>query len=84
MKNSVTLELDVRTAAAVRESLFRDTKMYSYDEKSCPQRVNDIRNVIVSLDEQIEAELKAAAEEIAAAQEISELEAQAPDPGVGK
>ena len=84
MKNSVTLELDVRTAAAIRESLFRDTKMYSYDEKSCPQRVNDIRNVIVSLDEQIEAELKAAAEEIAAAQEISELEAQAPDTGVGK
>lgn len=84
MKNSVTLELDVRTAAAIRESLFRDTKMYSYDEKSCPQRVNDIRNVIVSLDEQIEAELKAAAEEIAAAQEISELEATAPDHGVGK
>ncbi len=84
MKNSVTLELDVRTAAAIRESLFRDTKMYSYDEKSCPQRVNDIRNAIVSLDEQIEAELKAAAEEIAAAQEISELEAQAPDTGVGK
>lgn len=84
MKNSVTLELDVRTAAAIRESLFRDTKMYSYDEQSCPQRVNDIRNVIVSLDEQIEAELKAAAEEIAAAQEISELEAQAPDTGVGK
>lgn len=84
MKNSVTLELDVRTAAAIRESLFRDTKMYSYDEKSCPQRVNDIRNVIVSMDEQIEAELKAAAEEIAAAQELSELEAQAPDTGVGK
>jgi len=84
MKNSVTLELDVRTAAAVRESLFRDTKIYSYDEKTCPQRVNDIRNAIVSLDEQIEAELKAVAEEIAAAQEISELEAQAPDTGVGK
>ncbi len=84
MKNSVTLELDVRTAAAIRESLFRDTKMYSYDEKSCPQRVNDIRNVIVSLDEQIEAELKAAAEEIAAAQEISELEAQESDTGGGK
>jgi len=84
MKNSVTLELDIRTAAAIRESLFRDTKIYSYDEKFCPQRVNDIRNAIVSLDEQIEAELKAVAEEIAAAQEISELEAQAPDTGVGK
>jgi len=84
MKNSVTLELDLRTAAAVRECLFRDTKIYTYDEKSCPQRVNDIRNAIVSLDKQIEAELTAAAKEIAEAQELSELEAQAPDTGVGK
>ena len=75
MKNSVTLELDVRTAAAVRESLFRDTKVYTYDEKSCPQRVNDIRTVIVSIDEQIESELSKA---------ISELEKDATTDGVGK
>ena len=75
MKNSVTLELDVRTAAAVRESLFRDTKVYTYDEKSCPQRVNDIRTVIVSIDEQIEDQLSKA---------ISELEKDATTEGVGK
>lgn len=81
MKNSVTLELDIRTAAAVRESLFRDTKVYTYDEKSCPQRVNDIRNAIVEIDAQIEAAL-VDPEEVK--ELISELEATAPDPGVGK
>ena len=81
MKNSVTLELDIRTAAAVRESLFRDTKVYTYDEKSCPQRVNDIRNAIVEIDAQIEAAL-VDPEEVK--ELISELEKTAPDPGVGK
>ena len=75
MKNSVTLELDVRAAAAVRESLFRDTKLYSYDEKSCPERVKDIRSAIVSIDEQIEAQLSEA---------IGELEKEAKIDGVGK
>lgn len=81
MKNSVTLELDIRTAAAVRESLFRDTKVYTYDEKSCPQRVNDIRNAIVEIDAQIEAAL-VDPEEVK--ELISELEKTAPDHGVGK
>ena len=81
MKNSVTLELDIRTAAAIRESLFRDTKMYSYDEKSCPQRVSDIRNAIVEIDAQIEAAL-VDPEEVK--ELISELEETAPDFGVGK
>ena len=82
MKNSVTLELDIRTAAAVRESLFRDTKPYTYDEKSCPERVKDIRNAIVEIDAQIETALvdPEEVEEL-----ISELEAKtAPDYGVGK
>ena len=81
MKNSVTLELDIRTAAAVRESLFRDTKVYTYDEKSCPQRVNDIRNAIVEIDAQIEAAL-VDPEEVK--ELISELEKTAHDHGVGK
>lgn len=81
MKNSVTLELDIRTAAAVRESLFRDTKVYTYDEKSCPQRVNDIRNAIVEIDAQIESAL-VDPEEVK--ELISELEKTAPDHGVGK
>ena len=84
MKNSVTVDIELRTAMEVRESLFQDTRIYTYDEKCCPQRVADIRNFIVDLDAKIEEQLKEAAEEIAAAQEISELEATAPDPGVGK
>ena len=35
-----------------------DTKQYTYDEKSCPQRVKDIRSVIVEIDKQIEEVLK--------------------------
>ena len=54
----IKIELDVRAAAAVRESLFRDTKVYTYDPTCCPQRVVDIRNAIVDLDTQIEAEIQ--------------------------
>ena len=54
----IQIEMDVRAAAAVRESLFRDTKDYTYDPTCCPQRVVDLRNVIVDLDTQIEAEIQ--------------------------
>ena len=54
----IKVEMDVRTAAAVRESLFQDTKEYTYDPKCCPERINDIRGVIVDIDNQIESELK--------------------------
>ena len=54
----INVEIDVSSAAAVRESLFQDTKQYTYDEKSCPQRVKDIRSVIVEIDKQIEEVLK--------------------------
>ena len=74
----IKIEMDVRSAAAVRASLFRDTKEYTYDPTCCPQRVVDIRNVISNLDEQIEEELTAAAKAIA------ELESESPDYGVGK
>ena len=50
--------MDVRAAAAVRQSLFTDTKMYTYDPKSVPPRVTDIRSVIQDLDDQIELELE--------------------------
>jgi len=53
----ITISMDVRTAAAVRQSLFTDTKMYTYDPKSVPPRVSDIRSVIQDLDDQIELEL---------------------------
>ena len=58
----IKVEMDVRTAAAVRESLFHDTKEYTYDPKCCPERINDIRGVIVDIDNQIESELKEMAE----------------------
>ena len=53
----IKIEMDVRAAAAVRESLFQDTKEYTYDPKCTPQRVIEIRDVINKIDEQIEAQI---------------------------
>ena len=53
-ETGVTLNLDVRTAAAVRQVLFDAQKGYTYDELSVPPRVTDIRGVILELDSQIE------------------------------
>jgi len=53
----ISINMDIRTAAAVRESLFQDTKLYTYDPTCVPPRVVELRNVIVDLDEQIEANL---------------------------
>ena len=53
----IKIEMNVRAAAAVRESLFRDTKEYTYDPKCCPQRVVEIRDVINQIDEQIETQI---------------------------
>jgi|TARA_B100000035_G_scaffold127976_1_gene108781 hypothetical protein len=52
----VTVELSVHHAATVREALFRSTKQDSYEFPS--QRTVAIREVIVNLDELIEAALK--------------------------
>ncbi len=57
-EKKVTLELSVYQAAAVRESLFADTKVYTYDPKSTPERVSQIREAIVSIDNQLEEILK--------------------------
>ena len=56
----IKIEMDVRCAAAVREALFTDTKVYTYDPTCCPPRVVDIRSVINDLDTQIEAALQEA------------------------
>jgi|TARA_Y100001938_G_scaffold131692_1_gene189107 hypothetical protein len=53
---TVTITMDARQAAAVRQSLFADTKVYTYDPKAVPERVVDIRSVIVDIDEQLEKE----------------------------
>ena len=54
----INVEMDVMTAAAVRESLFQDTKEYTYEDYCCPQRVKNIRNVIRDLDTKIEEALE--------------------------
>ena len=53
----INVEMDVMTAIEVRSSLFNDTKDYTYDERCCPTRVNNLRSVIVELDKQIEEAL---------------------------
>ena len=53
-EEKVTVEMSVYQAAAVRESLFTDTKVYTYDPKSTPQRVIEIRDVIINNDNQLE------------------------------
>ena len=54
-EKQVTLKLDARAAAAVRQVLFDSQKGYTYDEVSVPPRVVDIRNVIQKLDENLES-----------------------------
>ena len=56
-EKQVTIKMDARTAAAVRQVLFDSQKEYTYDEVSVPPRVSDIRGVIQQLDENIGAVL---------------------------
>jgi hypothetical protein len=54
-EKQVTLKLDARAAAAVRQVLFESQKGYTYDEASVPPRIADIRGVIQQLDDNIGA-----------------------------
>ena len=54
-EKQVTIKMDVRSAAAVRQLLFEHQKGYTYDEGSVPPRITDIRLVIIDLDEKIES-----------------------------
>jgi hypothetical protein len=56
-EKQVTLKLDARAAAAVRQVLFDAQKGYTYDEVSVPPRVIDIRKIIQELDDNIGAVL---------------------------
>ena len=58
-EKQVTLKLDARAAAAIRQVLFDAQKGYTYDEVSVPPRVTDIREVIQQLDDSIGAVLGA-------------------------
>ena len=46
--------MSVYRAAAVRKSLFTDTKEYTYDPKCVPERVAQIREAIVKIDNRLE------------------------------
>ena len=56
-EKQVTIKMDVRSAAAVRQILFESQKGYTYDELSVPPRITDIRNVIQNIDDNIGAVL---------------------------
>ena len=54
-EKQVTIKIDARAAAAVRQVLFDSQKGYTYDEVSVPPRVSDIRRVIHQLDDSIDS-----------------------------
>lgn len=58
-EKQVTIKMDARTAAAVRQILFDAQKGYTYNEVSVPPRISDIRAVIQDIDENIGAVLDA-------------------------
>ena len=56
-EKQVTIKMDVRSAAAVRQILFDAQKGYTYDEVSVPHRISDIRTIIQNIDDNIGAVL---------------------------
>jgi hypothetical protein len=58
-EKQVTVKMDARAAAAVRQVLFEAQKGYTYDEVSVPPRISDIRGVVQQLDDNIGAVLGA-------------------------
>ena len=54
-EKQVTIKMDARAAAAVRQVLFDAQKGYTYNEVSVPPRISDIRGVIQQLDDNIGA-----------------------------
>ncbi len=52
-EKQVTIKMDVRSAAAVRQILFDSQQGYTYNKSSVPTRISDIRAVILDIDEKI-------------------------------
>ena len=52
-EKQVTIKMDLRSAAAVRQVLFDSQQGYTYNQTSVPPRINEIRNVIYDLDDKI-------------------------------
>ena len=51
--SKVTIEMDVRSAAAVRQVLFDAQKGYTSDVNTTPTRIFELREVIADLDDAI-------------------------------
>jgi hypothetical protein len=58
VSKKVTIEMDVRSAAAVRQVLFEAQKGYTSDIVCTPPRIFELREVIADLDDSISAILK--------------------------
>jgi len=56
-EKQVTISIDARAAAAVRQVLFESQLGYTYNEGSVPPRITDIREVIKQIDDSIGAVL---------------------------
>lgn len=54
-EKQLTIKMDIRSAAAVRQILFDAQQGYTYDSVSVPPRITDIRNVIESIDNNLES-----------------------------
>jgi hypothetical protein len=54
---NVTIKMDARCAAAVRQVLFEAQLDYTYNEVSVPPRISDIRKVIQDIDDSLGAVL---------------------------
>ena len=52
--SKVTIEMDVRSAAAVRQVLFEAQKGYTSDIASTPPRIFELREVIADIDDAID------------------------------
>ena len=55
-EKQVTIKMDVRSAAAVRQVLFEAHRGYSYEH--VPQRITDIRAVVQDIDDSIRSVLE--------------------------
>ena len=54
----IKIEMELQSAASIRHILFKEQERYTYDPTCVPQRITDIREVIVALDNQIEEQLE--------------------------
>ena len=52
--SKVSIEMDVRSAAAVRQVLFDSQRGYTTDINTTPTRIFEIREVIADLDDAID------------------------------